>query len=165
MHGVGDLSRFFYDRNGRIANMPKIVDKVEITIDELKAHKLQVAGLTIAKIAKKMKKSDTSVNRYLKSYKIKTKSQELDNSEAVWLTDLVEQSKLGIKKLLESTETPAHVKANLYLKILSSEGLIVEKSEIKHKGKLPIELDISERLDARISDLANAIGGKSNGKQ
>lgn len=135
-------------------------DSVTISKNELTAHNYQLAGLSLVNICKKMKKAESTVCNYLKQYKEKTDFIEIDDVEAEWLDNMVAEAKDGIPKLMKSSKTPAHVKANLYLRIMNAKGILIERKEMGLKGDLTMTTDISKRLDNRISDLTAAIGGK-----
>ena len=126
------------------------------------AWELNKAGWKHARIAKKLNISIATVKRYINKY------SEIKESEPPTVSDMkitVEESWAGLRKILTDVKTPAHVKTTIYLRALNSEGEMIEKKELDLKGKLPIELGLTEAVDARIGSLTDAIGGIANAKK
>ena len=153
--------------------MPKIVDKVEITKDELRAWQLRHKGLTLKQIAKKMKKGTTSISRYIKSYEIKAQlPDKIDVDEEKTLQILEDLAWLTLTDCLTATTTTVvgthpdyKTRLNASKMILNGRGKLIEKSEVNHKGKVTTEIGVTEVAGELVSNLTDAIGGISNAKK
>ncbi len=118
--------------------MPKIVDKVEITKDELYAWELRHKGLTLAKIAKKMKKGTTTISRFLKSYETKAQLPEkLNIDEEKALQALEDRAWIKLNECLDATTTTLvgtfpdnKTRFNAAKMILNGRGKLIEKKEL-----------------------------------
>ena len=141
------------------SSMPKVVKKIELTQSELRAWELfnPPHNLTTKKIAEKMKKSASSVEKYLRSYRKKAKPEETDTTtidrdkrleEKAWqaLEDSFSATKLYGK---DATEHPdSAVRLNASIKYLQSHGHLIsqEDKSINITTHVNVEKERKEKL-------------------
>jgi len=137
--------------------MPNISKSVQLTQNELRAWELFNAphNLTISKIAEKMGKSDTSVNRYLKGYRDKAKPEEIDTTAIQREKRLEDRCWQVLEESLEAMKPYGKdailypdnaVRLNASVKYLNSKGYLVEQSNMNHTGTVKHEIDMKEKL-------------------
>ena len=155
--------------------MPKVVKRVELTQNEIRAWELFNAphNLTISKIAKKMGKSDTSINRYLKGYRLRAKPEEIDTTaierdkrlrEKAWvrLEESLDATKLVGKDAVEHPDFA--VRRNTAIDILHSHGELISKEDksIKITNIVNVEAERKEKLKTGLSRFGYEIPEISN---
>ena len=120
--------------------MPKVVKKIELTQSELRAWELfnEPHNLTTKKIAKKMKKSASSVEKYLRGYRNKAKPEEIDTTAIerdkrletkAW--EVLEESFVATKLYgKDGLEHPDNaVRLSAAAKYLQSKGQLISKED------------------------------------
>lgn len=120
--------------------MPKIVPKVELNQNELRAWELSnhPHNLTLKEVAKKMGKATSSISNYLRGYRLKAKPEEIDNTLIERKKRLREKAWLRLEESLDATKLvgvlntehpdfPVRYKASI--DILNSEGELIFKDD------------------------------------
>lgn len=148
--------------------MPKIVDKVELTKDEIRAWELSTEphNLSIKQIAQRMRKSVTSVNRYLHGYRTKVKpdttsellQREKEIEQKCWDTiiEALEATKLFGKDAIIHPDY--NVRASTAFKYLESKGIIKIKDGKSGDINITNVVQIEQTREKKLNQGLNRFG-------